>query len=72
MSVEAFVAWQQRQDRLHELVEGVPVPPVKMMTGASAQQDRDTVNIIAALHGQLRAPGSRPCAVRTSPWNVAT
>ena len=27
MSVEAFVACQQRQDRLHELVEGVPVPP---------------------------------------------
>lgn len=60
MSVEEFFDWQQRQDFLYELVDGVPVPHVKMMTGASMQHDRATVNIIAALHGQLRGTGCRP------------
>ncbi|MCC0806876.1 Uma2 family endonuclease [Methylobacterium sp. W2] len=60
MSVEEFFDWQQRQDFLYELVDGVPIPHVKMMTGASAQHDRVTVNIIAALHGQLRGTRCRP------------
>lgn len=60
MSVEAFFAWQQRQDILYELVDGVPVPHVKMMTGASTQHDRVTVNVIVALHAQLRGTGCRP------------
>lgn len=70
MSVEAFFAWQLAQEGLYELVDGVPVPHVKMMTGASAQHDRVTVNVIAALHAQLRGSGCRPTtddiALRTS------
>lgn len=70
MSVEAFFAWQLAQEGLYELVDGVPVPHVKMMTGASAQHDRVTVNVIATLHAQLRGSGCRPTtddiALRTS------
>lgn len=60
MSVEEFFAWQLGQDGLYELVDGVPVPHVKMMTGASAQHDRATVNIIISLGNQLRGTGCRP------------
>ena len=60
MSVEEFFAWQSEQDGLYELVDGIPVPHVKMMVGADVQHDRATVNIIASLHGQLRGSGCRP------------
>ncbi len=60
MTPEEFFAWQLGQDGLYELVDGVPVPHVKMLTGASAQHDRVTVNIIADLHHQLRGTGCRP------------
>ena len=60
MTPDQFFAWQLGQDGLYELVDGVPVPHVKMMTGASAQHDRVTVNIIADLHHQLRGTGCRP------------
>lgn len=60
MSAEEFFLWQRGQDGLHELVDGVPVPHVKMMTGASAQHDRATVNIIVSLGTQLRGTGCRP------------
>ncbi|WP_245517683.1 Uma2 family endonuclease [Methylorubrum sp. Q1] len=60
MMPEEFFAWQTAQDGLYELVDGVPVPHVKMMTGASAQHDRATVNIIATLHAPLRGSGCRP------------
>lgn len=60
MSVEAFFAWQRRQEILYELVDGVPIPHIKMMTGASMQHDRATVNIIVTLHAQLRGTGCRP------------
>ena len=70
MTPEEFFAWQETQDGLYELVDGVPVPHVKMMTGASAPHDRATVNIIASLHAQLRGTGCRPTtddiALRTS------
>ncbi len=33
MTPEEFFAWQQRQDKLYELVHGLPVLPLKMMTG---------------------------------------
>lgn len=70
MTPEEFFQWQLGQDGLYELVDGVPVPHVKMMTGASVQHDRATVNIIATLHSQLRGSGCRPTtddvALRTS------
>lgn len=60
MSMEEFFAWQQDQDSLYELVDGVPVPHVKMMTGASVQHDQASVNIIISLGVQLRGTGCRP------------
>jgi Uma2 family endonuclease len=74
MSQEQFFAWQEQQDRLYELVDGVPVLPLKMMTGASQAHDRVVVNIIAALHRQLRGTPCRPTtddlAVRIPAGNV--
>jgi Uma2 family endonuclease len=70
MTPDEFFAWQLGQDGLYELVDGVPVPHVKMMTGASAQHDRVTVNIIISLGNQLKGSGCRPTtddiALRTS------
>lgn len=60
MTPEEFFAWQLGRDGLYELVDGVPVPHVKMMTGASAQHDRATVNIIVSLGSQLKGSGCRP------------
>jgi Uma2 family endonuclease len=70
MTPDAFFAWEAAQDGLYELVDGVPVPHVKMLAGVSAQHDRAVVNIIATLHAQLRGSGCRPTtddlALRTS------
>jgi Uma2 family endonuclease len=60
MTQDEFFAWQERQDRLYELVDGLPVLPLKMMTGASQAHDRVVVNVIAALHRQLRGGPCRP------------
>jgi Uma2 family endonuclease len=74
MSQDEFLAWQEQQDRLYELVDGVPLLPLKMMTGASQAHDRVVVNIIAALHRQLRGSPCRPTtddlAVRIPGGNV--
>jgi len=74
MSQEEFFAWQARQDKLYELVDGVPVLPLKMMTGASQAHDAVVVNIIATLHRQLRGGPCRPTtddlAVRIPAGNV--
>jgi Uma2 family endonuclease len=74
MTQEEFFAWQENQEKLYELVDGLPVLPLKMMTGASQAHDRVTVNIIAALHRQLRGGPCRPTtddlAVRIPTGNV--
>ena len=74
MTVDEFLEWQATQDRLYELVDGVPVLPLKMMTGASRAHDRVVVNIIASLHRQLRGTPCRPTtddlAVRIPSGNV--
>jgi Uma2 family endonuclease len=74
MSQDEFFAWQERQDRLYELVDGVPVLPLKMMTGASQAHDRVVVNIIASLHRQLRGTPCRPTtddlAIRIPAGNI--
>lgn len=74
MTTEEFFAWQAKQDKLYELVDGLPVLPLKMMTGASQAHDRVTVNIIASLHTQLRGGPCRPTtddlAVRIPGGNV--
>ncbi len=33
MTTDEFFAWQERQDRNYELVDGIPVLTVKAMTG---------------------------------------
>ena len=60
MTVEEFLDWQSRQDRNYELVDGVPILPLKSMTGATQRHDRVTVNIIASLAMQLRKGPCRP------------
>ena len=74
LSADEFFEWQAKQDRLYELVDGVPVLPLKMMTGASQAHDRVVVNIIASLHRQLRGTGCRPTtddlAVRIPSGNI--
>jgi Uma2 family endonuclease len=60
MTPEEFLAWQQLQDALHELVDGAPDLPPKMLTGTSQAHDRLVVNLIAALHAQLRGGPYRP------------
>lgn len=69
MTVEEFFAWQQRQDKNYELVDGIPVLTVKAMTGASARHDTLTVNAILALGNRLR---ETPCRPRTSDQSVLT
>jgi Uma2 family endonuclease len=70
MSEQAFFAWQEKQERLYELVDGLPVLPLKMMTGASQAHDRAQVNIICALGNKLHGGPCRPTtdilAIRTS------
>jgi Uma2 family endonuclease len=74
MTPEEFLVWQERQDRLYELIDGVPILPPKMMTGASQAHDRIVVNIIATLHSQLRGSPCRPTtddlAVRIPAGNI--
>lgn len=60
MTPEEFFVWQLGQDDLYELVDGVPIKMLKMMTGASAQHDRVVVNIIVSLGNQLRGSRCRP------------
>ena len=40
MSIEGVLGWQARQDRNDELLDGIPVLPLKSMTGAT-QRDGD-------------------------------
>jgi Uma2 family endonuclease len=74
MTIEQFLEWQLRQDRLHELVDGVPVVPLKMMTGATQRHDRVVVNTLANLVNQLRGKPCRPMtddvAVRIPSGNI--
>ena len=60
MSVDEFFSWQPRQEKLYELVDGVPVLSLKMMSGATLRHDRVTVSVIAELFGQLKGSGCRP------------
>lgn len=74
MTVEEFLSWQQRQDKLYELVDGLPLLPLKMMTGASQAHDRVVVNIIREFANQLRRGPCRPTtddlAVRIPAGNI--
>ena len=69
MTPEDLFVWQRDQDELYELVDGHPVPRHRMMTGASMQHDRATVNIIGTLYAQLRG---KPCRPTTADISIRT
>ncbi|SFV17463.1 Endonuclease, Uma2 family (restriction endonuclease fold) [Methylobacterium sp. 174MFSha1.1] len=60
MTPEDFFRWQDEQDDTFELVDGVPVPRNRMMTGTDMRHDRVKVNVIVALHRPLRGSGCWP------------
>jgi Uma2 family endonuclease len=60
MTPEEFFEWQNRQDKNYELVDGVPVLPLKAMVGATSRHDRVTVNTLGMLYNQLRGGPCRP------------
>ena len=62
MTPDEFFEWQARQDKNYELVDGVPVLPIKAMTGATRRHDRVTVNAIISLGNKLRGG---PCLPST-------
>ncbi len=61
MSIEEFLDWQIKQDKLYDLVDGLPRLSIKMMTGATQNHDRVTINAIVSLHSQLKGKPCRPC-----------
>ncbi len=63
MDVETFLIWCLDQEERYELIDGIPV---EMMTGASGMHDRIVVNLIAALHQQLRGKPCRPTTADTA------
>jgi Uma2 family endonuclease len=71
---DEFFAWQRNQDKNYELVDGLPVLPLKMMTGASRAHDKVVVNVIRELATQLRGgpggPTTDDLAVRIPAGNV--
>ena len=74
MTVEQFFEWQLKQDKLYELVDGIPVLPLKMMAGASLRHDSVAVNAIVSLATQLKGSRCRPTtsdvAVRIPKGNI--
>ena len=62
MTPDEFFEWQKRQDRNYELVDGIPVLPLKAMVGATERHDTITVNALGNLFAQLRR---KPCRPRT-------
>ena len=60
MTPDEFFEWQKGQDKNYELVDGLPVLPLKAMTGATLRHDRVTVNAMVSLGGQLRGSPCRP------------
>jgi Uma2 family endonuclease len=53
MTPDEFLEWQKRQDRNYELVDGLPMLPLKAMTGATRRHDRVVTNTMFALMRQL-------------------
>jgi len=74
MTQDEFFAWQEHQDKLYELVDGFPLLPLKMMTGASRAHDRVVTNVIRHLGNQLYGgpcwPTTDDLAVRIPAGNI--
>jgi Uma2 family endonuclease len=60
MTGEEFLDWQDKQDTLYEFVDGVPLPLLKMMAGATQRHDRVTVRCLSLLDQQLRGKRCQP------------
>lgn len=65
LTLDDFLAWEERQPERYELVGGV----VRLMAGGTEDHDRISGNIFAALHQRLR--GSR-CSVHGSNLKVTS
>ena len=72
LTVDAFFAWQERQDELYEFVDGRLAP--RSMTGATRRHDRIVINAIRAFGMKLAGgpchPSTADIAVRTRPGRV--
>jgi len=53
-SLDAFLAWEERQELRYELLPG---GVITMMAGGTSDHDAVAMNIVAALHPQLRGRG---------------
>ena len=60
MTPDEFFEWQKHQDKNYELVDGVPVLPLKAMTGATRAHDRITVRALTLLSEQLAGGPCEP------------
>lgn len=71
MTIDEFFAWQETQDELYELVDGLPM---QMMSGTRRRHDRITVNIIISAGSRLRgktcSPVTQDTAIRISPTQI--
>lgn len=65
MSAEDYLAWEARQERKHELVNGV----VRLMAGGSRAHNTIVVNLTSALKAALKG---KPCKPYTSDFKVRT
>ena len=63
MTADEFFAWQEMQDELYELVDGLPM---QMMSGAENRHDQITVNLIIDIGSKLRGKTCRPTTQDTS------
>lgn len=63
MTADEFLAWQETQDNLYELVDGFPL---RMMSGAGNRHDQVTINLIVAVDRKLDGKTCRPTTQDTS------
>jgi Uma2 family endonuclease len=74
MTADEFLVWQQDQNRNYELVDGLPILPLKGMTGATHAHDRATVALLREFATQLRRkrcqPATQDIAVKIPRGNV--
>ena len=64
MTADEFFAWQEMQDELYELVDGMPL---QMMSGTENRHDDVTVNLIAEVRNKLRG---KPCKPTTQDTGI--
>ena len=63
MTADEFFAWQEMQDELYELVDGMPL---QMMSGTENRHDDITVNLIIEVGNKLRGKPCKPATQDTA------